>query len=199
MPIIGFGCRAAAAGIVALALGAVPVQAAVPDRVVRAARAELARGVHEMPDGSNESPRIARYRSAVRWSGGPAAWCGYFASWVAREAGVPVGEGGQGIGLVSEFRRWGKRTGRWETAPRRGDVVVFRHGHVGIVEQVAGAAVVTIEGNHDNRVARVWRGRGEIRGFVRLSRPAADELGDAPWEPDPFHWVPAGGHRTSGR
>ena len=191
MPINGFRCRALAAGLVAVALvavGAAPAQAGIPDRVVRIARAELARSVHEMPDGSNESPRIARYRSAVRWSSGPAAWCGYFASWVAREAGAPIGDGGQGIGLVSEVRRWAQRTGRWRTSPHRGNLVVFRHQHTGVVERVTGSYVVTIEGNHSNRVARVWRGRREIRGYVRLSPARADELADEGWEPDPFRW-----------
>ncbi|MDX6699534.1 MAG: hypothetical protein QOE65_2931 [Solirubrobacteraceae bacterium] len=180
-----------AALVAALLCGvaAAPAQAGVADRVVAAARAELARNVHEMPDGSNEAPRIARYRSAVRWSAGPAAWCGYFASWVAREAGVPIGEGGQGIGLVSEIRRWGQRTGRWSTSPSRASIAVFR-SHVGIVEQVAGASVVTIEGNHSNRVARVWRSRGEIRGYVRLRRLSAGERARADWAPEPFHWAP---------
>lgn len=177
-----------------------PAQASLPDRAVRIARAELARGVHEVPDGSNESPRIALYRNAVRWSSGPAAWCGYFVSWVAREAGAPIGAGGHGFGLVREIRRWGIRTGRWRSAPSRGSIVVFRHSHVGIVERVAGASVVTLEGNHDNRVARVRRGRGEIRGYVRLSPPSARERADEPWAPEPFRWPPpTDAHRTSGR
>jgi hypothetical protein len=38
-------------------------------------------------------------------------------------------------------------------------------------------------------VARVWRSRGEIRGYVRLSALSADELGgEEPWSPDPFRW-----------
>ena len=170
------------------ALVAAPAHAGVADRAVTAARGELARGVHEMPNGSNEAPRIARYRSAVRWSSGPAAWCGYFVSWVARQAGAPIGEGGQGIGLVSEIRRWAMRTGRWTTRPRRGSLVVFRHAHVGVVERVSGGSVVTIEGNHSNRVARVWRSPREIRGYVRLSPPTPDERDGEAWAPEPFHW-----------
>jgi hypothetical protein len=181
------------AATLALAFSAAPAQAALPDRVVSFARAELALGVRELPRGSNDSRRIAVYRTAVRWADGPAAWCGYFASWVARQAGAPVGDRGEGIGLVTEFRRWATRTGRWRTAPRRGDIVVFRHFHVGVVEAVRGATIVTIEGNHDQRVARVQRSRGEIRGYVRLSPPRPSELADAePWSNLPEH-------RTSGR
>jgi CHAP domain-containing protein len=204
MAITAFRCRALGGALVAAALAAAalsalaaaPAEASTADRVVRVARSEAARGVHEMPNGSNESPRIARYRSAIRWASGPAAWCGYFASWVAREAGAPIGEGGYGIGLVSEIRGWGKRTGRWTTRPVRGSIVVFRHAHVGIVERVTSSSVVTIEGNHDNRVARVWRGRGEIRGYVRLipsrSDEREDEREDEPWEPEPFRWSARG-------
>ena len=184
--------RALAAVLVAtaaLAGLAAPAHAGLPDRVVALARAELARNVHEMPDGSNESPRIARYRSAVRWAPGPLAWCGYFVSWVARDVGAPIGAGGHGIGLVSEIRHWAIRTGRWRTTPHRGNLVVFRFGHVGIVERVAGYTVVTIEGNHSNRVARVARSRRQIRGYVRLSPPTAAERSDEPWRPEPFHWA----------
>lgn len=196
MPVTGLRSRLLAVALAAagaLALLAAPARAGIADRAARVARAELARGVHEMPDGSNEAPRIARYRSAVRWSAGPAAWCGYFVSWVAREAGAPIGERGEGTGLVSEVRRWALRTGRWRERPRRGDLVVFRHAHTGIVERVTRSYVVTIEGNHANRVARVRRGRREIRGYVRLTAPAAGER-DGAWTPAPFRW-----HRTSGR
>jgi hypothetical protein len=145
-----------------------PAHASLPDRIVHAARVELARGVHETPNGSNESKGIARYRKAVRWSTPRTPWCGYFVSYVAQQAGVPLGESGQGIGAVDEIRRWAKRTKRWRATPHRGNIAVFR-GHVGIVERVVGTRyVVTIEGNHSNRVARVWRSRSEVRGYVRL-------------------------------
>lgn len=160
---------AAAVGLCLSAFATAPAQAGMPDRLVSLARAELNRGVHEVPDGSNNSRDIARYRTAIRWASGPAPWCGYFVSYVAREAGAPLGESGEGIGLVSEIRRWAKRTGRWRPRPHRGNIVVFRHAHVGLVERVVGSRwIVTIEGNHDNRVARVWRRRSEARGYVRL-------------------------------
>ncbi|HEX7289906.1 MAG TPA: hypothetical protein VF250_02155, partial [Conexibacter sp.] len=44
-------------------------------------------GQAEQPPGSNDSLRIAQYRTATAGSGvGP--WCGYFVSWVARQAGT---------------------------------------------------------------------------------------------------------------
>jgi hypothetical protein len=161
---------------------AAPARAGLPERIVHAARAELAKNVHEMPDGSNEAPAIRRYRTAVRWSTPRTAWCGYFVSYVASEAGAPLGEYGEGIGAVGEIRRWAKRTQRWRTRPNKGNIAVFR-GHVGIVERVVGSRwIVTIEGNHSNRVARVWRSRSEPRGYVRLY---AVDLTPAPWDQDP--------------
>ena len=161
--------RAVLLAALSLAVPAASAHASLPDRIVHAARVELSRGVRETPNGSNESKGIARYRAAVRWSSPRTPWCGYFVSYVARQAGAPLGDSGEGIGAVDAIRRWAKRSKRWRTKPHRGNIAVFR-GHVGIVERVVGSQwIVTIEGNHSNRVARVWRSRSETRGFVRLS------------------------------
>src|SRR3954462_12394304 len=103
----------------ALLVPAGSASAALPDRIVHVARAELAKNVHEMPDGSNEAPAIRRYRTAVRWSAPRTAWCGYFVSYVALKAGGPRGDYGEGIGAVSEVRRWAQSTGRWRARPHR--------------------------------------------------------------------------------
>jgi hypothetical protein len=169
--------------VLATGLGAAPARAGLPERIVHTARVELAKNVHEMPDGSNEAPAIRRYRKAVRWSSPRTAWCGYFVSYVASQAGAPLGEQGEGIGAVGEIRRWAKRTKRWRARPHAGNIAVFR-GHVAIVERVVGSRwIVTIEGNHSNRVARVWRPRSEPRGYVRLH----------PVEPAPWDQEPGGG------
>src|SRR4051794_40588406 len=71
--------------------------------ILNAVRNEV--GVAEQPPGSNDSPRIAQYRQATAGSGvGP--WCAYFASWAARQAGVPLGEHGQGFGRVDDVYAW---------------------------------------------------------------------------------------------
>ena len=72
-------------------------------------RAEV--GVAEQPPGSNDAPRIAQYRQATAGSGvGP--WCAYFTSWAAREAGVPLGDNGQGFGRVDDVYAWAQRAGK---------------------------------------------------------------------------------------
>jgi len=55
--------------------------------------------------------------------------------------------------------------------PRPGDVVYFRHSHVGIVVAVRATALTTIEGNASDavrqRVYSGWRSIADIDGFGR--------------------------------
>jgi CHAP domain len=132
-------------------------------------------GQTEQPPGSNDSPRIAEYRTATAGSGvGP--WCAYFVSWAAKQAGAPIGEAGQGMGSVSAVASWAQRTGRWSpaasgTPPQAGDLIVWGGRHIGIVESVDGDGKVhTIEGNSSNMVTRRTHdasGDG-ASGYVRL-------------------------------
>ncbi|HEY3019147.1 MAG TPA: CHAP domain-containing protein [Solirubrobacteraceae bacterium] len=137
--------------------------------IVQAAAAEV--GQAEQPPGSNDSPRIAEYRAATAGSGiGP--WCAYFASWAARQAGVPLGEQGQGFGAVSAVWDWAQRTGRALPAgstPQPGDLIVWGSRHIGIVESVdASGSIHTIEGNSSDAVSRRTYGPdgGGATGYV---------------------------------
>jgi cell wall-associated NlpC family hydrolase len=131
-------------------------------------------GVAEQPPGSNDSPRIAQFRQATAGSGvGP--WCSYFTSWVARQAGVPVGDQGQGYGAVSDVWSWAERTGKAIPAgtqpPQPGDLIVWNGRHIGIVESVgADGSINTIEGNSSDKVSRRTYGPdgNGATGFVRL-------------------------------
>jgi hypothetical protein len=129
-------------------------------------------GQAEQPPGSNDSPRIAQYRQATAGSGvGP--WCAYFVSWAARQAGVPIGDSGQGYGLVDDVMAWGQRSGKALPAgstPQPGDLIVWDE-HIGIVEAVTpDGKIHTIEGNSSNMVARREYGAdgGGAVGYVRL-------------------------------
>jgi len=142
-------------------------------RALQFAQAEV--GQAEQPPGSNDSPRIAEYRTATAGSGiGP--WCSYFVSWAARQAGAPLGEAGQGFGAVGAVASWAQRTGRWNpaasgTPPQAGDLIVWGGQHVGIVESVdADGRIHTVEGNSSNMVTRRTHdasGDGAT-GYVRL-------------------------------
>jgi hypothetical protein len=125
-------------------------------------------GVAEQPPGSNDAPRIAQYRQATAGSGvGP--WCAYFTSWAAREAGVPLGDNGQGFGRVDDVYAWAQRAGKAVSngpgvQPQPGDLIVWDE-HIGVVESVAADGTInTIEGNSSDQVA--------TRSYAPGSRPA---------------------------
>ena len=130
-------------------------------------------GQAEQPPGSNDSPRIAEYRSAV--PGGPVGpWCAYFVSWAAQQAGVPLGDRGEGFASVDALYAWAQSSGRAVPAaagpPSPGDLIVWDE-HVGIVESVLpDGTIKTIEGNSSDQVARRTypAGGGGAIGYVRL-------------------------------
>lgn len=138
--------------------------------ILNAIRPEV--GVAEQPPGSNDSPRIAQYRQATAGSGvGP--WCAYFVSWAARQAGVPLGDSGQGFGRVDDVFAWAQKTGKAVPAgsvPSPGDLIVWDE-HIGVVESVdPDGTIHTIEGNSSDRVSQRAYGRdgGGAVGYVRL-------------------------------
>jgi hypothetical protein len=167
----------AATGCSALLPGASPLTTGAPGSpaalaAVAAARTQV--GQAEMPPGSNESPRIAEYRGAVAGAVvGP--WCADFASWCAAQAGIPLGENGEGFQSVGALWEWAEGSGRAipasEGSPQPGDLIVWGSDHVGIVEAVdPDGTIHTIEGNSSDEVAqRTYEpGASGATGYVRL-------------------------------
>jgi CHAP domain len=159
------GATTAAAPVAATGTG-------VGAKMVAIAQAEI--GQTEQPPGSNDSPRIAEYRTATAGSGvGP--WCNYFVSWAAKQAGAPLGEQGQGFGAVAATWDWAQRTGRAvppTQPPQPGDLIVWDGTHIGMVEGVLpDGRIQTIEGNSSNMVTRRVHGAdGDgATGYVRMS------------------------------
>jgi CHAP domain-containing protein len=131
--------------------------------------AESQVGVTEQPPGSNDGPQIAEYRTAVQGAYAGAPWCAYFASWCARQAGVPLGDHGQGFGSVSEITDWARQTGRLTQTPAPGELILFGTQHVGIVKSVnADGSLTTVEGNASNGVNVETRWPSEATGYVVL-------------------------------
>jgi hypothetical protein len=141
--------------------------------ILNAVRPEV--GVAEQPPGSNDSPRIAQYRQATAGSGvGP--WCAYFTSWAARQAGVPLGDNGQGFGRVDDVYAWAQKAGKAipntgaDVKPQPGDLIVWDE-HIGVVDHVDGDGTIhTIEGNSSDQVSERTYAPGErpAIGYVRL-------------------------------
>lgn len=153
----------------------------VGQQIAALATAEL--GVAEAPPGSNDGARIAEYRTATKGAGvGP--WCAYFTSWLAAQAGVPIGHGGSGLGWVPSVKQWAEDTGRYIPAgsgpPRIGDLVVFeRNGdgvldHIGVVTGVSpDGSIQTVEGNSSDKVSARSYGPDGYAGLVRLGTAGA--------------------------
>jgi hypothetical protein len=140
--------------------------------ILNAVRPEV--GVAEQPPGSNDSPRIAQYRQATAGSGvGP--WCAYFTSWAARQAGVPLGDNGQGFGRVDDVYAWAQKNGKAipngpGVTPEPGDLIVWDE-HIGVVDHVdADGTINTVEGNSSDKVSqRAYKpGERPAIGYVRL-------------------------------
>lgn len=167
----GSGAAYASAGLQSASPGL--LGASPGGRIVAAAESQL--GQSEQPPGSNESPAIAEYRGATAGAIPGAPWCAYFASWAARQAGEPIGAGGQGLGSVSEIWSWAQSAGRAVAngpgvVPRPGDLIVFGGEHVGVVRDVLpDGRIQTIEGNYENKVSANVRSAGEATGYVSMS------------------------------
>src|SRR3954462_7820816 len=106
----------------AVAPAATPTRNSPAARRVAMAQAEV--GVAEQPPGSNNSPRIAQYRSATAGAPGPGASCAYFVSWAWRQSGAPLGDYGQGFGRCDDVWAWAQGAGRTTQTPAPGDLVV---------------------------------------------------------------------------
>lgn len=147
-----------------------PAGGTVGQKMVALAQREI--GVKEEPMGSNDGARIKEYRTATAGSGvGP--WCAYFTSWLAKSAGAPVGEAGQGFGSVDALYSWAQRTGKAVqngpgVKPNPGDLIVWDE-HIGMVESVdADGTVHTIEGNSSDQVIRRTHAATSALGYVKM-------------------------------
>ncbi len=141
-------------------------------RIVKVAESQI--GQAEQPPGSNESPAIAMYRTATAGAIPGAPWCAYFASWASRQAGVPLGANGEGLGSVGQIWEWAQSSGRAipngpGVTPQPGDLIVFGDQHVGIVRDVLpNGQIQTIEGNYENKVSANVRTPTEATGYVNM-------------------------------
>lgn len=147
------------------------------ERIVALAQSQI--GVQESPPGSNDSQQIRTYRTATSGAENtPGPWCAYFVSWLAQQAGAPVGAEGTGLGYVPNLESWARGAGRWvdpAAGARAGDIVIFdRNGdgladHTGVVERTDAQGIHTIEGNTSDGVARrsYAATSSQVRGLIR--------------------------------
>lgn len=124
-------------------------------------------GKRESPDGSNDGPALAKFRT------GGQPWCAFAVSTWFEKAGSPFGR----IGSVWGIRDWAAKAGRLvgdDSPALPGDVfLILRgggHGHTGLVSAVDGTKLSTIEGNCGNAVRACVRDRSTIQALARPTK-----------------------------
>lgn len=130
--------------------------------VVAAAVADLGR--REDPDGSNDGPDLAKFRT------GGQPWCALAVStWLEQVGGSPFGR----KAAVMSIYLWARSNNRIVDGPcRAGDLAIILraggHGHVGLVVGVmADGTLCTVEGNCSNSVRAMLRRRDTLQAVVR--------------------------------
>jgi hypothetical protein len=145
----------------------------VQQRMVAIAMREAARNVQEVPYHSNTGPEIRKYHTAVKHAHITEPWCAIFVSWVAREAGYPLGSVSQGIWDVQNLFKWGRAEGfyfrKGTRSVRPGDIAVHGYGHAGIVARVkANGDVWSVDANWSDSVRYHPEPSISIDGYIRL-------------------------------
>ena len=120
---------------------------------------EWEKGVHEIPDGSNDSPEIRKYGPPYK-----VAWCALYGTWGLIQAGLDILKTASCHGWI----RYAKLKNYFypidSEDPKAwipGNSMVFfwdgEHGHYTSIVWVSpdGQTVITVEGNKGNRVALV--------------------------------------------
>jgi CHAP domain len=117
------------------------------------------------------------------------AWCVVFIWWVMREAGVPAtvfpkvaSVFKQKNANVRDFFKAHHRFMSASSMPTVGDLVIFKSSHIGIVENVQGNTIFTVEGNAGNRVRRrsYSRGNANIDGYCHPAYELVEEADMTP-------------------
>lgn len=124
------------------------------EKTITAARREL--GVHEVPWGSNSGQRVRQYQAATTLGGTGWPWCGAWAEWVYKAAGV--NDDDLAHQATSEIAVRAYRAGAVVSYPVVGAMLVWPGTHVALVERVYNRTTVgTIGGNESDAVRRNTR------------------------------------------
>jgi hypothetical protein len=127
----------------------------VAKEAVTIALMEADQGVYEN-DNDNRGPRVDEYQQVGGTLGQP--WCAKFAYWCFMKAALKLGVANPFPRIFGAVRleEWGRIEARMVTDPARGDVLVKKHRHVGLVTGPCSPSgiVPSVEGNTYARVHR---------------------------------------------
>lgn len=169
---------------------------ALPRRAVEIALAELARGVQELPLGSNRGTDVDRYLIGRRGDGQylldagggrGAPWCARFVLWCVEGAAADLSTTSptKGWGDLASGLKWranAQLANRWRSDPRPGMVGIMvspdeKRRHVTLLLRVFGDGLAcSVEGNWRHRIAVVKRPASAYAGFVDLETPSSGRV-----------------------
>jgi len=146
------------------------------DKILQIAISQL--GIQENPKGSNWGQDVAKYLSSVNINF-PASWCMAFVYWCYRQASIELGQINPLFRTGGVLSQWNKTNTKFRrTQPQKGDIFIMDFGgglgHTGMVLEVKGDKIVTIEGNSNDEgsregfeVCKRERSIKSIKGFIR--------------------------------
>jgi hypothetical protein len=161
----------------------VPISTGTSDNllttVLTIAEGEEAKHVREVPKNSNRGPEVSAYLRRAGADPGN-AWCCAFVYWCFDEAAKKLGRSNPMVKTAGCLDHWSRAASKGARRILKRDAIqdpglvkpgmifIIDHGggmgHTGLVEQVAGASLTTIEGNTDASKTR------EGGGVYRLTR-----------------------------
>lgn len=131
----------------------------------------------EEPKGSNWGPTVKGYLNSVGINF-PASWCMAFVYWCFREASIQLGIPSPLIRTGGVLNAYTQAKANRASSPQVGDIFIMDLGnglgHTGIVENVEGDSIHTIEGNTNDtgsregfEVCRRTRKQSSMKGYLR--------------------------------
>lgn len=140
-------------------------------------------GITEYPANSNKVKYNTWYYGK-EVSGAAYPWCMTFIQWLFKDSGLLPIKTASCSALYNEF----KKRGQIVADPEPGDIVFFKWNtsnypcqHVGIVLNVGGSAIISIEGNtsinsNDNGGSVMRRSRPRNKSIVAYARPRYENV-----------------------
>lgn len=143
-------------------------------RALEVARTQL--GVREAT-GHNDGAAVESYLRSVSLGKGY-AWCAAFVYWCYSQAAKALVVGNPLTQTAGVLDHWRRTTGTKVTSPQPGDIFIMDYGgglgHTGIVKEVKGDKIITVEGNTNDANSREGDGVYErirkissCKGFIR--------------------------------
>lgn len=152
------------------------------DRIVAVASAEI--GVAEVPLGSNTGKEVMAFQATCAYSKTQRTrwpWCGAFARWCYRKAGVPDASNPADASTDLMWQLAGQKGWR-ASEPSVGGLIIWPGIHTGIVVGIGDGVVYTVEGNHGDQVASATR---PIAGADFITIPSLGQ----PVAPPRLYWI----------